>query len=140
MSKDEHAKGKGLAIGAAVGAVAGVVTGILFAPKSGKETRKDVKDTAVKVVNKVEEESKKVHSDLNTAIQNVEKLAKEKGNEVADRAKDVLKMAEDAKNTLTTKLKEFGDNKNVTAAESDLKEAVKKAEKAQSELAKLLKK
>ena len=44
---NKHGK-KGIAIGAVIGAVAGVVAGILFAPKSGKETRKDIKDVASK--------------------------------------------------------------------------------------------
>ncbi|MCA1806602.1 MAG: YtxH domain-containing protein, partial [Actinobacteria bacterium] len=35
------------AIGAVFAAAAGYVTGILTAPKSGKETRKDIHDTAV---------------------------------------------------------------------------------------------
>ncbi len=38
--------GKKLALGAVVGAVAGVVAGVLMAPKSGKETRGDIKKTA----------------------------------------------------------------------------------------------
>ena len=35
---------KGVAVGAGVGILAGAVAGILFAPKSGKETRKDIKN------------------------------------------------------------------------------------------------
>jgi gas vesicle protein len=38
--------GKRLAIGALFGAAVGVVAGILTAPKSGKETRQDIKDKA----------------------------------------------------------------------------------------------
>ena len=52
MAKNNHERGKGLAIGAAIGAVAGVVTGILFAPKSGKETREDIKVAARKAKEK----------------------------------------------------------------------------------------
>jgi len=35
-------KSEGVIIGAAVGVVAGALAGILFAPQSGKETRKDI--------------------------------------------------------------------------------------------------
>ncbi len=35
-------------LGATIGAIAGFVTGILTAPKSGKETRQDIKDASVK--------------------------------------------------------------------------------------------
>jgi len=37
-------KGTGLALGAIIGAAIGGVAGILTAPKSGKETRQDIKD------------------------------------------------------------------------------------------------
>lgn len=39
---------KKFGLGAVVGTMIGSVTGILFAPKSGKETRKDISDTAIK--------------------------------------------------------------------------------------------
>lgn len=39
------------AIGAIVGAVAGVIAGILTAPKSGKETRSDIKEKATELKN-----------------------------------------------------------------------------------------
>ncbi len=42
---------KGTLIGVALGAIAGV----LFAPKSGKETREDIKKAAVNVKNKAED-------------------------------------------------------------------------------------
>lgn len=40
------AKASRLAFGAVMGAVAGVVAGVLTAPKSGKETRADIKAKA----------------------------------------------------------------------------------------------
>jgi gas vesicle protein len=43
-------KGKG--IGFLLGAIGGAVAGILLAPKSGKETRADIKDKAVEVNDK----------------------------------------------------------------------------------------
>lgn len=39
-------KGTGLALGAVIGAAVGVVAGVLTAPKSGKETRADIKQKA----------------------------------------------------------------------------------------------
>lgn len=46
-------KANKLAIGAIVGAAAGVVAGILTAPKSGKETRDDIKRKALETKDKV---------------------------------------------------------------------------------------
>lgn len=42
-----------LAVGAIIGAATGVVAGILTAPKSGKETREDIKDKATEAKDKV---------------------------------------------------------------------------------------
>lgn len=42
------AKGK-FALGAIIGAAAGIVAGLLTAPKSGKETRADIKDKATEL-------------------------------------------------------------------------------------------
>ncbi len=39
-------KGTGLALGAVIGAAVGVAAGLLTAPKSGKETREDIKNKA----------------------------------------------------------------------------------------------
>lgn len=50
--------GKKLALGAVVGAVAGVVAGVLMAPKSGKETRGDIKKTATNLKEKAVSKSK----------------------------------------------------------------------------------
>lgn len=46
--------GKKLAVGAIVGAVAGVVAGVLMAPKSGKETRGDIKKKATELKDKAD--------------------------------------------------------------------------------------
>ncbi len=47
--------GKKLAIGAVVGTVAGVVAGVLMAPKSGKETRGDIKKKAGELKRKADD-------------------------------------------------------------------------------------
>lgn len=43
-------------LGAALGAIGGAIAGVLMAPKSGKETRKDIKDGANKVAKKAKTE------------------------------------------------------------------------------------
>ena len=46
----QEAAKSGIAIGSlALGAIAGAIAGILFAPKSGRETRDEIKDTLTKV-------------------------------------------------------------------------------------------
>ena len=53
---------KKLAIGAAISAVLGYIAGILTAPKSGKETRDDIKSKAHETYAAAEKELKKLHT------------------------------------------------------------------------------
>jgi len=51
--------GKKLAVGAVVGAIAGTVVGVLMAPKSGKETRGDIKKRAEQLKKKAQKAKKR---------------------------------------------------------------------------------
>ncbi len=80
-------KTKKFAIGAVVAAVAGYIAGILTAPKSGKQTRKDIKDQALKTKSEAEKKLKQLHSELddllNQAKSSAHKLQKEAGESFA---------------------------------------------------------
>ena len=119
-------KRKGIAIGVAIGAVIGVVTGVLFAPKSGKETREDIKNTTLRAAHKVHDES-----------ENLLEQAKDFSGKVEEKAKksvdDVRRTAE----SLKTAAVSFKEGK---AEDKDLDKAVKKAIEAQASLKKFLKK
>jgi gas vesicle protein len=62
---------KKFAVGAAITAVAGYVAGVLTAPKSGKDTRKDIKNKATETYVSAEKELKKVHTELSDVIEEV---------------------------------------------------------------------
>ena len=79
---------KGLLIGGALGALAG----ILFAPKSGKELRSDIKEKG----NKILKDGKDIYADASTK-------AKEIIGEVKHQAKDLKKEAEGTVETITGK-------------------------------------
>lgn len=66
---------KGLAIGASLGAVLGAVAGILSAPKSGKETREEIKNGVIDASGKVVETAKEVANKTVTLIK--EKIKKD---------------------------------------------------------------
>lgn len=81
-------KGNGgkFALGALVGAAAGAVLGVLFAPRSGKETRKIIKDKAVDIKEKGEDYVKDKAVVAKEALDKV----KEKAEGVTEELKDKI--------------------------------------------------
>lgn len=124
------------AVGAAVAGVAGYVAGILTAPKSGKETRKDIKDTAVKVKSEGEKKLKEAHSELNKVIDQV----KDKGEELSGKAKtefiEIVAKAKEAKEKAREMLSALHEG---DADEPELKQALKDARDALKHLEKFAK-
>lgn len=128
---------KKFAIGAVVAAAAGYVAGILTAPKSGKETRKDIKDTAVKTYTAAEKELKVLHTELNKLVGEASKKAGEvKGvvDKNLDKAVEAAKVAKEKARELLSAAHEGN------AEDKDLDNAVKEAKKAADHLKSFLKK
>lgn len=134
MSKDNN---KGVAVGAALGAVIGVITGILFAPKSGKETRQDIKDTAVKVATKLQEEAEHLQEELSHLIEKAEVKAKEAGKTVSDKTHELIVQAKHTRDSLTALVAAV---KKGEASDKDLDSAIHKAKEAKDALSVYLKK
>jgi gas vesicle protein len=133
MNKDGNKK---LAIGALIGAAVGVITGLLTAPKSGKETRQDIKDTASKVFAEAEKKLKTLHTELSELIDkgSVE-LIKHKG-----KAKVELEKALAAAKQAQTKAKEvISAVRNGETVNPELEKAIKEITKAKDHLKKYLK-
>lgn len=128
---------KKFAIGAVLAAAAGYVAGILTAPKSGKETREDIKNTAVKTYKAAEKELKQLHTELNGLIGDASKKAAElKGTaqKSLSKAVDGAKAAKEKARELLSAVHE-GD-----ADDKDLTAAVKEAQKAVQHLKSFLQK
>ena len=70
----------------AAGAAAGFILGILFAPASGKETRKKIKDQAVKTGEAAKEGYDKIAKEAEKGI----RMVKEKTGEGVDAIRDFL--------------------------------------------------
>jgi gas vesicle protein len=64
------------AVGTAIAAGIGYVAGVLTAPKSGKETRKDIHDTAVKAKTESEKKLKELNAELSKLIATTKSKAK----------------------------------------------------------------
>jgi gas vesicle protein len=128
---------KRVAIGGAVAAVAGYVAGILTAPKSGRETRGDIKKTTNASVAQAEKELKKLNADLGKAIDE----GRIKGDKLGAKARNELSEAMDKARDTKEKVREVisaiheGDAEDI-----DLKKAVKEADKALEHLREFFKK
>ena len=86
----KFAAGMGILIG---GIALGVVTGIMIAPKSGKETREDVKKVAANAAHGIKDA---VHKGAET----VKASFVDEANDVKDAAKDAQSRAENASDSL----------------------------------------
>ena len=104
MSKDKKSGLGKFVLGAAIGAG----LGILFAPKKGSETRKELKIKANELINKlkevdVEEVKNTLQTKLDELLAEIEdldkekalKLAKEKGNQLKEKAEDIYNIAKE---------------------------------------------
>lgn len=80
------AKGKKFGLGVILGAAAGVVAGLLTAPKSGKETRQDIKKKAGEVRGSAERRLKDAHKELDKVAAD----AKARAKNLQGKAKDEM--------------------------------------------------
>lgn len=131
MNKDS----KRFAIGAAIAAGAGYLAGILTAPKSGKETRQEVKDTASKAKRDAEKELKKLHSELTSHLDKAKKVALDFGQEHKDDMSKVVAKASAAKEKARQVLSALHDG---GADDKDLAKAIKEVQEAVEHIKKYL--
>lgn len=128
---------KRLAIGSSVAAAAGYVAGLLTAPKSGKKTRKDIKNAATEGVAQAEKDLKKLHTELNKVIDE----AKISGDKLGAKAKNELsELVEKAKDTKEKAREVISAIHEGDAEDIDLKKAIKEASIALDHLRDYLKK
>lgn len=128
---------KKLALGAVVAGAVGYVAGILTAPKSGKETRKDIKDTAGRVIAEAEKRLKVLHTELAQLLTEGKAVAEK----LSGKAREELEKAMAAAVNVKEKARELLSAAHEGTAENkDLEKAVKEANKAVEHLKTYLKK
>ena len=86
MSKDNGSSVFEVALSFLMGAATGFVLGILFAPASGAETRKKIKEEVAKTAEKTRETYEKISSEAEKGIQ----VVKEKTQESIDAIKEFV--------------------------------------------------
>lgn len=134
MSKESNKKWGVVALVAALG---GFVAGILTAPKSGKETREDIKVTANKAAAEVEKDLKKIHSELSVVISDTKDILKGKTKEVQKDITEKLNVAQNKQAKVKEVLSALRDG---GAAENpELQKALKEAKAALDHLKKFAK-
>jgi gas vesicle protein len=118
---------KRLALGTMLAASAGYLAGILTAPKSGKETRQDIKETADKSINEAERRLKQLHTELAELLgQAREQLGKTSGKAKED-LEAAIKTTQVAKEKARDILSAVHEG---TSDDKDLKKAIAEANKA----------
>jgi gas vesicle protein len=135
--KNSHDTLKKVAIGSGVAAAAGYVAGVLTAPKSGKETRGDIKAAAKQSRAEAEKDLKKLQIELEKLM----KEAKTRGGKLSAKAQKELKaLVEKAKNSKDKTREVISAVRKGDADDQDLKRAVKNAHSSIDHLREYLRK
>ncbi len=123
---------KKFAIGAVVAGIAGYVTGLLTAPKSGKETRKDIHDTAVKATAEAKKRLKQANDELHKMIEKAKRETAHLRGTVKEQADKSLAAIIATKNKIQNVIKEG------SSSDKELKKALKEANDAMNHLKKYI--
>lgn len=126
-------KSKRIAAGAIFAGFIGFIVGVLTAPKSGKETRKEVVDTAVEVKRQIEKELKIVHKEVKSYISKAEILIDTKGKDIKKDVKDLVQSAKKSEMKVKELLSAIHEG---TADNKELQEALVEAKKTRDALKK----
>lgn len=136
MGKNSHT-GRNIAVSAVVAGAVGYLAGILTAPKSGKETREDLKNAT----SQAKDEAIAKLNALRSEVDELLVLAKQRGGDLNSKAKkelsEAVKKAKLAQAKANAVLKAAKSGK---AKDPDLKSAVEEARKARDHLKTFLKK
>ncbi|HUD05419.1 MAG TPA: YtxH domain-containing protein [Candidatus Saccharimonadales bacterium] len=128
---------KKVAFGTLIGAAVGYVAGVLTAPKSGKETRKDIKDTASNSILVAEKRLKKIHTQLNESIDKAKKFTASVTGKTKGNIEDAINKAQESKEKVRLMLSAIHEG---DAEDKDLKIAIGQSTKALDHLKKFFKK
>ena len=115
------------AVGTAIAAGVGYVAGILTAPKSGKETRKDIQDKAAKAKTETEKKLKELNNELSNLIGTAKSKAKTAKADAKTELHKVLDKAVGTKEKAREVISAFHEGES---EDKDLQKAVTDVNKA----------
>lgn len=120
-------KAKTFAVGAVLAAAAGYITGILTAPKSGKETRKDIKNAAQQGMSEAERQLKRLHTELTMLLNQASGELDMLKGKTHDELEEVMKVSHNVREKARDVLSALHEGK---AEDKDLEKAIADANKA----------
>ncbi len=132
---DEHI-GRKIAVGSVIAGGIGYLAGILTAPKSGKQTRKQIEDTAVNAVRDIEDQLRELNDELKDLIKSTKVKSVALSSNARAEFNEAVVRAKDAQNKAAQVLKAA---KAGEASDPDLNKAIRQARLAIKNLAKYLK-
>ncbi len=134
MSKSS---GKNVVAAVVIGAAAGYIAGILTAPKSGKDTREDIKNAADKYKTEAERRLQLLRDELSVLIDD----ASAKARYYSDRGKKEVAVLVDKAKIAQSKAREvMSAAKSGEAEDKDLDKAIAEASQAKKHLVDYMKK
>ncbi len=129
MAKDHT--GRKFFLVAAASAAAGLITGFLTAPKSGKETRDDIKRKADEISQEAEKRLKTLHKELSDHVTQLKSKAKGLSKKAQSTHSELIDELEDGKERARKAISSLraGDNEEVDALITELEKLKKKLAK-----------
>lgn len=124
-----------IAIGAALAAGLGYAVGLLTAPKSGRETRKELKKAAQKAKSETEKNLKKAQTELTDLLDQINAKAKSSTGKAKDELEKLTVQAKVVRQKTRELLSAVHEGE---AEDADLQKAIKDVKKANDHLRKYL--
>lgn len=124
-----------VALGTIIAAGIGYAAGVLTAPKSGRETRKDIRKKAMAAKTEAEQKLKTAHSELSKALDEAKAKTKAGKDKLTAEVKEALDKAETARQKARELLSAIHEGE---AEDQDLKQAVEETKQALAHLKKYI--
>jgi gas vesicle protein len=128
---------KKLAVTSSLAAAVGYFAGILTAPKSGKQTRNNIKQTADKGYSETEKDLKKINADITKLLTEAKSTSTKASTRAKNELADLMEKASDTKEKGREMISAIHEG---SAQDKDLKKAIKDANNAFNHLRDYLKK
>ena len=123
------------AIGTFIAAGIGYLAGLLTAPKSGKETRKDIRNAAAKAKADADKQLKNAHSELSRLLEEAAVIANKSKGKIGAEVQAIINQATKARQKTRELLSAIHEGE---AEDNDLQKAIDEVKQASDHLKKYI--